>query len=470
MQNTPFLAKSGKNIGDSNPIIAPIYCADPTAVEFNGRLYLYGTNDHQQYLADGAEVDNKYDKIRSLVVLSTDDMVNWTYHGTIEVGEIAPWIIASWAPSIVSREENDGTHFYLYFSNSGFGTGVLTATSPLGPWSDPLGHSLVDKNTPGLELCEAPFDPGAAVEENGTGWLTFGGGSPNAQGSARDPGNTCIVRLGSDMISLGSEMIRLDAPYHFEANELNIIGGKYVYTYNTSWQERDVWEKSVRAPAICSMAYMTSDTPLDASSWQYHDFYLRNPGQMGMYDCNNHTHLHKYAGRWYLFYHALFPMRALGHKGGFRSMCVEEIELDEGNVRLGEITATRRGPAQLKPFDASSWVSGCTMSNGAAIEFITDGGEATAVNASCGAWICLRGVDLRNTPCAFSALVCGQGKLSVHLDQPDGECLAEIESLGEEYCERSTACNAVSPGGIRDIWLLLSEGVCLARWRLDYSV
>lgn len=62
------------------------------------------------------------------IMLSTDDMVNWTYHGLIDVKALSPWGIASWAPSIVSRIESDGkTHFYLYYSNSGAGVGVLTS-------------------------------------------------------------------------------------------------------------------------------------------------------------------------------------------------------------------------------------------------------------------------------------------------------------------------------------------------------
>ena len=85
----------------NNPISPDFFCADPTAVEYNGRLYVYGTNDHQQFEAAGPDVDNTYEKIKSLLVFSTADMVNWTYHGEINVGEIAPWITASWAPSIV---------------------------------------------------------------------------------------------------------------------------------------------------------------------------------------------------------------------------------------------------------------------------------------------------------------------------------------------------------------------------------
>lgn len=116
--------------------------------------------------------------------------------------------------------------FYLYFSNSGWGTGVITATSPTGPWSDPLGKSLIDGNTPGLDGCKSPFDPGVCIDDNGTGWLSFGGGTDSAR----------IVKLGSDMISLDSEIVKIPSLFHFEASELNYINGTYVYTYNNDWR------------------------------------------------------------------------------------------------------------------------------------------------------------------------------------------------------------------------------------------
>ena len=145
---------------NANPISGIVYCADPTGVEYEGRLYVYGTNDQQQAEQD---TTNDYDQIRSLAVFSTDDMVNWVYHGRIETGEIAPWIFNSWAPSIVSRVEEDGlTHFYLYFSNSGNGVAVLTATHPLGPWSDPLGKPLVYQNMPCWKTAPRPLTPACA--------------------------------------------------------------------------------------------------------------------------------------------------------------------------------------------------------------------------------------------------------------------------------------------------------------------
>jgi hypothetical protein len=327
----------GKIFNGVDPLITQMYCADPTAVIYEGRLYVYGTNDHQQYLYD-VNGKNTYERIKSLVMMSTDDMVNWTYHGIIDTGLIAPWIIASWAPSIVSRVDADGnTQFFLYFSNSGCGVGVLTATSPTGPWTSPLKGSLIDGNSPGLgEGCKAPFDPGVVIDDNGVGWLSFGGsGQFDDPDKNYIPGGARIVKLGEDMISLASDIKEIYAPYHFEASELNFISGTYVYTYNTNWEKRERWDiKDHDPPTACCMSYMTTKTPLDPSSWVYRGNYFKNPGDYGMEFSNNHTHLHKYNGQYYLFYHNLVLQKRNNVKGGFRSIFVERIEVNEDTLQI----------------------------------------------------------------------------------------------------------------------------------------
>ena len=98
----------------ANPISPNVFCADPTGVEYDGRLYIYGTNDHQQYEAVGDDGKNDYVHIKSIVMLSTDDMVNWEYHGFIDTAKIAPWIVNSWAPSVASRVEADGKLIFTF--------------------------------------------------------------------------------------------------------------------------------------------------------------------------------------------------------------------------------------------------------------------------------------------------------------------------------------------------------------------
>ena len=327
-----------------NPLSNEVFCADPTAVEYNGRLYVFGTNDHQQYEETDKDKDNTYEKITSFVVLSTDNMVDWKNEGTIDVKAVAPWITNSWAPSVISRVEDDGlTHFYLYFSNNGMGVGVITATDPTGPWSDPLGKPFINYDTKGLRDCPNPFDPGAVIDENGVGWLAFGGGKAK-NGTDAMPGSARIVKLGSDLLSFDSDFTEIPAPYFFEASELNYINGTYVYTYCSDWNNHiPGWDYNVPRASQCSMIYMTTKTPLDSESWEVKGEYFCNPGKSGFDYSNNHTHLHKYGDRWFILYHTMSLKKALGYKGGFRSICADEITVDEENVTIEPTGGTENG-------------------------------------------------------------------------------------------------------------------------------
>lgn len=403
--------------GNGNPLLDFHFTADPTAVEHDGRLYVYATNDHQQYEAVGREGKNSYEKIKSLVMMSTDDMVNWTYHGTIDVGSIAPWIIASWAPSVVKRQEADGkTHFYLYFSNSGYGTGVITATSPVGPWSSPLDRSLVDGHTPGLGECKVPFDPGAVIDGNGTGWLSIGAG------------NAVIMRLGDDMTSVASEMAALPAPHHFEANELNYINGTYVYTYNTDWKDHSDWPHPGDVPTRCSMYYLTSKTPLDSGSWKHGRSYLKNSGDYGYSDTNNHTHLHKYSGRWYILYHSMELQKSFGTAGGFRNVCVDEINVDEDNVEIFMGAQTLEGPKQIKPLDPFLVQQAETTAATEGVAFAPAGELGNMVASTVGdrGLIVVRGASFDKRPRSFEVLASGKGTIEVRENTADGNLIASV--------------------------------------------
>jgi hypothetical protein len=464
--------KMYKTRTNNNPIIANIFCADPTAVEFEGRLYVYGTCDEQQYLSVGASGKNTYEHIKSLVMLSTDDMVNWTYHGVINVSKIAPWAYASWAPSITSRVESDGrTHFYLYYSNSGFGVGVLTATSPVGPWTDPIGHSIVDKNTKGLGDCEAPFDPGVVIDDNGVGWLTFGGGSPNkSKGTDYLPGNARIVKLGSDMISIASDIIEIDTPYHFEANELNFINGTYVYTYNTNWAGRSAWKvKGKSAPTTCSMVYMTTKTPLDASSWVYQGCYFRNPGEFQMEYSNNHTHLQKYQGKYYLFYHSLFPQKTRGTEGGFRSLCVDEIPVDENALIITRRDGTKKGVSQIKSVNPYQMNQAETMANSAEVNYVEtdETGNLLVAGAKSGAWILVKDVDFGSGAAAVVAQVSGKGKISVCLDTEENKPVATIAGAAGEMTEVRGAVKGAATGKHDVYFVFDGSGIQFDSWQFE---
>lgn len=327
-----------------NPIVTSRLTADPYAMEYNGRIYVYGTNDSQQYeLAPDA--DNNYAKIKTLNCYSSADMVNWTDHGVIPVagsGGAAKWAGNSWAPAAAHKTINGKEKFFLYFANSANSIGVLTADSPTGPWTDPVGKALIDRNTPGCSQSEVAwlFDPAVLVDDDGTGYLYFGGigDTTNKENSfIKNPKCARVIKLGDDMVSTVGEAQIIDAPYMFEDSGINKIGNKYYYSYCTNWTDfsgRDV-------PAA-NIGLMVSDNPM--TGFQYVGTVLKNPGNyFGAYG-NNHHCFTEFKGKHYAFYHTKKDTNALGTKADYRTTYVNELNLgDNGDFtnKNGSVADTK---------------------------------------------------------------------------------------------------------------------------------
>ena len=167
------IRKSYKYDGENNPISTTRFGADPGWMVYDGRLYIYTTNDAFETRSDGQYQENTYNS-GTINCLSTADMVNWTDHGAIPIAArngrtqngCCSWASAAWAPDACWKMINGKPKFFLYFANSGGGIGVVTADSPTGPWSDPLGHALLSHNSPNCSNVEWMFDPGVYYDEN----------------------------------------------------------------------------------------------------------------------------------------------------------------------------------------------------------------------------------------------------------------------------------------------------------------
>jgi arabinoxylan arabinofuranohydrolase len=457
---------------NANPLLDFIFTADPTAVEYEGRIYVYATNDHQQYENVGKEGRNTYEHIRSLVMMSSDDMVNWTYHGLINTAELAPWNQNSWAPSITSRLEADGkTHFYLYYSNSGGGVAMLTSTSPVGPWSDPLGKNIVDRSVPGVD-CDAPFDPGVVIDDQGTGWLSFGGGTPKTEYM---PGNSRIVKLGADMTSLASDVAKIPAPYFFEASELNFINGTWIYTFNTSWKERTEWPyNNIDKPTQCCMSYMTSKTPLDSNSWKYRDNYFKNAGEYNVGPfTNNHTHLFKFKEKYYIVYHAMYLQDYFSTKGGFRNVGIEEMQVDEKNVKIQMGEATFKGPSQLNllnPFVIQQAETTAGTSGQVQFEAVGKPGNMVAKGKEDKQCLLVRGADFsQQIPTKFEARVKGKGKIDVYVNDLKGTPLVSLIYDGNEWTSLSEKIVGKIDKGVGNIYFVFEgKHFLFDEWKFIY--
>ena len=125
------LAESYKNLTQHNPCITHKFNADPCAMEYNGTVYVYCTNDGNT-AAPNVNA-NTYGDIVSINCMSSKDMVNWTDHGSIKAAGsdgAAKWADNSWAPTACHKKINGVEKFFLYFANNGNGIGVLTSDSP----------------------------------------------------------------------------------------------------------------------------------------------------------------------------------------------------------------------------------------------------------------------------------------------------------------------------------------------------
>lgn len=431
------LTKALKQDSEVNPILPFNLCADPTAVEYDGRLYVYGTNDQQEYDITKDKTKNTYGQIKQLVCMSTADMVNWTYHGVIDVKSASTWIATSWAPSIVSREESDGkTHFYLYYTNTASGIGVLTATSPLGPWRDPLGHALIDWRTPGRGEQSNIIDPGVCIDDKGDAYITFGGGDPNKNGSTLMPGNARIAKLGKNMISIDGAIKSIPAPFHFEANELNYINGKYVFSYSGGWAcNAGDWSKysgkgSYGCPGNCSILSMTTEDPLNGP-WTYTGEILKNPGNFGYPWGNNHSHLQKFGNYYYMIYHTQYLEGKLGIGGGYRGIAINKATVNESTGKITTISMNNAGPSVIsdaKPVASDGAVLEAeSMANSAGVKVLKLSSKISAVSdIHAGDWTLTRFVTFPDGAKSVSLRVRGKCKVEIRPNKIDASPIAVL--------------------------------------------
>lgn len=477
-----------KSTTNSNPLSASVYCADPTALEYNGRLYVYGSNDHQQFIKNGKKGENKYGDIKSLVVFSTDDMVNWTFHGTIDVGKVCSgWggsFAASWAPSVTWRTNIIGKpEFFLYFANSGGSVGVLKASSPVGPWTSPLNGPMITGSTPGVSPCNWVFDPGVMIDEDGTGWIAFGGGDPNNQGSDLQPNNARIAKLKSNMTAIDGRAVKLPAPYHFEASELNIIGGKFVYTYCSSWRGRNDWNKyqndkgiSVSAPGSCTMCYMVSDDPMDPDSWKYKGVYGPHPGTSP----NNHSHLHKFQGTYYHIYHSGALLENMKKKNAvpsdastYRSICVNKATVVESAQKISTVTLDSKGVEPIKKLNPYELQEAETMATCGGVDYEhfsnliknteisnlgNDASSKLLVKMVKDAWTLVRNVDFGTSGAtSLTVSVKGKGVIEVRLGTRTSTPVATIETTSAYLSDYKVDVDPALCKGTKDVYFVCTE-------------
>lgn len=471
------LTASFKGMANSNPLISQDFGADPYAMVYGDRVYFYMTADAFEYDKDGNITENTYGKIQSIHVISTDDMVNFTDHGCIPVAGrngVAKWANNSWAPAAAWKNIDGKDKFFLYFADAGGGIGVITADSPTGPFTDPLGKGLIRRDMPNCGNVLWLFDPAVLVDDDGQAYIYFGGGVP--EGKVSDPGTGRVAKLGEDMISIVGEAVTLDVPYLFEDSGIHKYKDKYYYTYCSNWQvDAAGTEKyGFRNAEIVSLV---SDSPM--GPFEFHEVILANPGTVFGLHGNNHHAVFTFQDRWYITYHARTLEKAMGVEKGYRSTHIEEFQMDEDGS-IGRILMTWMGREQLKYVDAYTNNMASNLANQAGIRMVpADGtssyfgcGNYAVGDIHKGDWMKVQGVDFKDvsakTLSFFAKGVSSDAEVQVRIDTPNGEAIALVKLHaveGDEFVEyKAELLQEVT--GVHNLFFIFDgEGFEFGSWR-----
>ncbi len=309
-QATADTAPTGEQTSKSNrtflnkPLISDIYTADPSAHEFNNRIYIYPSHDIESNIPQNDNGDHF--AMRDYHILSMDSIGGKvTDHGVALDMKDVPWAGRQlWAPDAAFANGK----YYLYFpakdKNDVFRIGVATSTSPTGPFKaepKPIEGSF-------------SIDPAVFKDSDGNFYMYFGGiwggqlqrwqngkydpnGSKTDSGKENEPALTAkVVRLSKDMLHFAEpvkDVVILDKEgkplltkdhdrRFFEGSWMHKYNGKYYFSYSTGDTHY--------------IAYATGDNPYGPFTYQG---VILNP----VLGWTNHQSIVEFKNNWYLFYH-----------------------------------------------------------------------------------------------------------------------------------------------------------------------
>ena len=299
-----------------NPIIQTRYTADPAAVVVGDTVYLFTSHDNG--VREGFDMTD-------WMLYKSVDMVNWTDCGAVaSLKSFGTWASSAdngaWAVQAIERNGR----WYMYCPIQLRGIGVLTATSPNGPWTDPLKKALINQDV-------RDIDPTVFIDDDGQAYIYWGNN-------------------GLWYAKLKSSMTALDGNITEVQRTTETFGGyKETYTDENGQEQtrvvgNDCFEE---APWVYKrdgkyylvfaaggvpehLSYSMSDSPI--GPWIYKGIIMGTPE--GSF--TTHPAVIDYKGHSYLFYHS----GQLEVGGGFtRSVCVEEFQYNaDGTIPKIEMT------------------------------------------------------------------------------------------------------------------------------------
>jgi hypothetical protein len=322
---------------------------------------------------------------------------------------------AIWASGI-AVDPKSGTLYIVFPDGGGGGIGYIKAPGIDGPWTNAVGQGK-DKLVGGRGIigCDGVswcFDPGIFIDDDGTTYVTWGGGESN---SRPNTDNFDIVKLNDAKdapVGNGSHVKVNNLPTRkmLEASYIHKHKGNYYFSYSTGWQQG--------APTI---DYGMSSNVMGPYTWK--GTILGDPSMNGrsINGNNNHHGIAEFKGHSYVVYHD--RRIAKGHNGleiipaddgkpnpneGYhRSVSVDEMFYNnDGTIKT--VTVTNEGPKQIENFDPYDWYPALTSSKQKGIRSrsnFVQGKKAEHVLiplSSKESWIRVSGVDFGTAATGFT--------------------------------------------------------------------
>ncbi|WP_449288881.1 family 43 glycosylhydrolase [Micromonospora zhanjiangensis] len=411
-----------------NPIVQTIYTADPAPMVYNGRVYLYTGHD---------EDNSTWFTMKEWRVWSSDDMVNWTDHGSpLNLASFSWAKQDAWAGQAIYRNGK----FYWYVpmvvrATGQMGIGVAVADSPTGPFRDAIGRPLVSNGE---------IDPTVFIDDDGQAYLYWG--NPHLW----------YVKLNADMTSYSGSPTQIPlttAGFGTRTGDANrptlFEEGPWVYKRNGLYY-------LVYAAKCCSefIAYSTAPGPL--GPWTYRGTVMSTQGS----SFTNHPGIVDFKGNSYFFYHN----GALPGGGGFtRSVAVEKFSYG-ADGSIPSMTMSTTGAPQvgtLNPYvrqeaETIAWESGVETE-------ATTGGGMHVSYIDNGDYIKVKGVGFGTGASSYTARVASGtsgGSIELHLDSVGGPLVGtcRVAGTGGWQTWADVTCPVSGATGTHDLFLKFTGG------------
>jgi beta-xylosidase len=296
--------------GAGNPIIRHKFTADPAALVYNNKVYIYTGRDVAPEKRNGYEM-------HEWLCFSSSDMKTFTEHPSPLNVKAFKWAKDdAWASQVIER----GGKFYWFVSTThdsthrGKAIGVAMSDSPTGPFKDAIGKALITNDmTTVAKISWDDIDPTVFIDDNKQAYLFWGNTSLN------------WVKLKNNMIEMDGPMHTISLPKFTEAPYIHKKKRWYYLSYAYEFPEKIAYamSRSIEGP------------------WVYKGILNEIAGNSN----TNHQSIIEFKGKDYFIYHngALVPDYGSFH----RSVCIDYLYYNK-NVTLKRVIMTSEGVKAVK--------------------------------------------------------------------------------------------------------------------------